>query len=276
MAVSIRDFDRPSDYEDCAWLQTEVWGFTAADAVPPLHLIAVHHYGGILLGAFDGDRMVGFVCGFAGWDRGRLFHHSHMLAVVSEYRGTGLGEKLKWAQRARVLEQGIDLVNWTFDPLQAVNANLNITRLGAVVRTYRVNLYGESKSPLHGSLPTDRFEAEWHLSSERVSKAEVGELADWPGWESLPRSNPTVPAASGLRRSAENPDLDIDEPALLVEIPESLIVVMARDEPLALDWRLKTRRIFQTYFGKGYEVRGFHRSLERAFYRLERVAAPPA
>jgi predicted GNAT superfamily acetyltransferase len=273
VSVEIRDFEKPTDYEACAQLQVDVWGFSAADAVPPLHLIAMHHYGGILLGAFERERMVGFVCGFSGWDRGRVFHHSHMLAVVPEYRGSGLGEKLKWAQRNRVMEQGIELVNWTFDPLQAVNANLNVNRLAATVGKYRVNIYGESKSPLHGSLPTDRFEAEWLLSSERVTKALRGELPAWPSWENLPRANATEIAKSGFRVSAEA-DLEIDEDAVLAEIPESINRIMAQDMELALDWRLKTRHLFRSYFERGYVVKGFHRSEGRAFYRLEREEAP--
>jgi predicted GNAT superfamily acetyltransferase len=256
VSIEIRDFEKPSDYEACARLQVDVWGFSAADAVPPLHLIAMHHYGGILVGAFEADRMVGFLCGFSGWDRGRVFHHSHMLGVLEEHRGSGLGEKLKWAQRDRVLAQGIDLVNWTFDPLQAVNANLNINRLAAVVGKYRVNIYGESKSKLHGSLPTDRFEAEWFLS-----------------WEELPRANATSTSKSGFRVSAEA-DIQIDEDALLAEIPESITRIMAEDVDLALDWRLKTRELFRAYFERGYLVKGFHRSKEGAFYRLEREDAP--
>jgi predicted GNAT superfamily acetyltransferase len=271
--VEIRDFEKPSDYEACAQLQVDVWGFTAADAVPPLHLIAMHHYGGILVGAFERERMVGFVCGFSGWDRGRVFHHSHMLAVVPEHRGSGLGEKLKWAQRERVIEQGIEFINWTFDPLQAVNANLNVNRLAALVGKYRVNIYGESKSPLHGSLPTDRFEAEWLVSSERVMKALRGELPDWPSWENLPRANATETAKSGFRVSAE-PDIEIDEEPFLAEIPERINRIMAQDMELALDWRLKTRELFRAYFAKDYVVKGFHRSEGRAFYRLERKEAP--
>lgn len=273
VAIEIRDFEEPSDYEACAQLQIDVWGFSAADAVPPLHLIAMHHYGGILIGAFEDERMVGFVCGFSGWDRGRAFHHSHMLAVVPGYRGSGLGEKLKWAQRDRVLEQGIELINWTFDPLQAVNANLNVNRLAAIVRKYRVNIYGESKSPLHGSLPTDRFESEWLVSSERVTKALEGELPHWPSWESLPRANTTEIAKRGFRISA-NAAFEIDEDALLVEIPENINRIMAEDMELALDWRLKTRELFQSYFERGYAIKGFHRAEERALYRLEREDEP--
>ena len=273
VSIAIRDFEKPSDYEACAQLQVDVWGFSAADAVPPLHLIAMHHYGGILIGAFEAERMVGFVCGFSGWDRGRVFHHSHMMGVLEKHRGSGLGEKLKWAQRDRVLAQGIDLVNWTFDPLQAVNANLNVNRLAALVGKYRVNIYGESKSKLHGSLPTDRFEAEWLLSSERVTRASRGELPGWPSWEQLPRANATSTSKSGFRVSAA-PDVQIDEDALLAEIPESINRIMAEDVDLALDWRLKTRELFRAYFERGYLVKGFHRSKDGSFYRLEREDAP--
>ncbi len=273
MSVEIRDFEKPSDYEACAQLQVEVWGFSAADAVPPLHLIAMHHYGGILVGAFEGERMVGFVCGFSGWDRGRVFHHSHMLGVLADHRGSGLGEALKWAQRERVLAQGIELVNWTFDPLQAVNANLNVNRLAALVAKYRVNIYGESKSRLHGSLPTDRFEAEWHLASKRVTRALRGELPEWPLWEHLPRANATSTAKSGFRVSAEA-DVGIDEDAILAEIPESINRIMEEDIDLALDWRLKIRALFGAYFERGYVVKGFHRSEAGAFYRLEREEVP--
>lgn len=272
--IVIRDFEKPSDYDACARLQMEVWGFDAADAVPPLHLIAMHHFGGVLVGAFDADRMVGFVCGFCGIFHGKLFHHSHMLAVVPDYRGSGLGEKLKWAQRDRVLEQGISLINWTFDPLQAVNAKLNIHRLGGLVRKYRVNLYGESASPLHGRMPTDRFEVEWLLTSERVTRAKQGEVPDWADWESLPLANPSEGASSSLPRSPEEPDLSLEADAFLIRIPDSINDVMAQDPSLALDWRLKTRALFQNYFEKGYAVMGFHRSEAGAFYRLEPEAFP--
>ncbi len=276
MTVEIRDFESFSDYEACARLQTEVWGFSPADAVPPLHLIAMHHFGGVLVGAFDSDRMVGFVCGFSGWERDHPYHHSHMLAVVPEYRGSGLGETLKWAQRDRVLAKGIELVNWTFDPLQAVNANLNVNRLGAIVRKYRVNLYGESTSPLHGSLPTDRFEAEWLLKSERVVGAKAGSFPDLQGWESLPKANVATRNGSGFARPPDELalDLGIDEESFLVQIPESINAIMGKDMALALDWRLSTRRVFQSYFEKAYAVTGFHRSPEGAFYRLEREELP--
>ena len=274
MSVEIRDVELLSEYDACAHLQIEVWAFDEIEVVPAGHLVAMHHYGGTCIGAFDGDRMIGFVCGFGGWDRGQPFHHSHMLAVLPEYRGRQIGENLKWAQRERVLEQGIELINWTFDPLQAPNANLNVNRLGSVARRYKVNLYGASKSPLHGGIPTDRFEAEWYLKSQRVLAARAGRLDDWPTWESLPRANRTRLNSESLLACEPDLDLDLDVDAFLIEVPKTITDLMARDHDLALDWRHQTRKLFQEYFEKGYRVEGLHRGEASAFYRLAREQDP--
>jgi predicted GNAT superfamily acetyltransferase len=271
MSVEIRDIEALSDYDACAQLQIDVWGFEPIEVVPAGHLIAMHHYGGTCVGAFDGTRLIGFVCGFGGWDRARPFHHSHMLAVLPEYRGRHIGENLKWAQRDRVLAQGIELINWTFDPLQAPNANLNVNRLGCIARRYKVNLYGESHSPLHGGIPTDRFEAEWHLKDQRVLDARAGRFRDWPSWESLPRANRTRVDDDGLLACEPALNLDLDGEALLVEIPKKITEIMAHDRDSALDWRQRTRKIFQHYFEKGYRVEALHRADASAFYRLARI-----
>ena len=266
----IRDLENFAEYEACAALQVEVWRFPEIDVVPAGHLVALAHYGGICMGAFDDSRLVGFVCGFVGRSEARVFHHSHMLAVVPEFRGARLGERLKWAQRDRVLEQGMDLINWTYDPLQALNANLNIERLGCVVRTYIVNLYGESVSPLHGGIPTDRFEAEWQLKSQRVLDArESAERRDRPVPKDLPRVNLTRETEAGLLECVERrPDVDELSESLYLEIPANITDLMAKDRELALDWRIKTRQLFQAYFEKGYCVDGLHRRDGRVFYRL--------
>jgi predicted GNAT superfamily acetyltransferase len=272
MSIEIRDVARESEYVACARMQVDVWGFPEFDVVPAGMLIALHNYGGTCIGAFDGDRMVGFVCGCPGWEDGRAFHHSHMLAVLPEYRGQQIGENLKWAQRDRVLAQGLEVINWTYDPLQAPNANLNINRLGCVARRYKVNLYGLSDSPLHGGIPTDRFEAEWHLNSERVLNARSGRTNDWPAWEQLPRAHSTRMTSDGLLAYDAPLDIDRDAAALLFEFPKTLTDLMAKDRDLALDWRQRTRTLFQEYFDRGYRVEGVHRGEASAFYRLTRDA----
>lgn len=267
--IVIRDLQGFSEYNDCVDLQREVWAFPDVDIVPAAQLLVQHRWGGVCIGAFDEAKMVGFVCGLVGWQDGELFHHSHMIAVLPAYRRRGLGEALKWAQRDRVLDQGMKLINWTYDPLQVLNAKLNIDRLGAVARKYFVNLYGEGDSPLWGGIPTDRFEAEWWIESARVVGLREGRRLERPGWEKLPRANRTGRTA-GFRRCEDEMLLDLEDGEILVEAPADITFIMARDRGLALDWRMKTRRIFQDYFNRGYGVVGFHRSQGRYFYRLEK------
>jgi len=268
---------RLSDYNDCTRLQQEVWAFpdTDADIVPASYLVVMHHYGGICLGAFDDSEMVGFVIGFLGAQGGRLFHHSHMLAVLPAYRGRGVGVDLKWAQRDRALAQKIDLVNWTFDPLQAPNASFNINRLGAVTQKYMLDVYGVSDSPLHGGLPTDRFEAEWWIESPRVVELKRGVRLVREGWEKLPSVNPTRDLGNGFRSSEDALRLELDDKEILVEVPANLTEMMGRERELALDWRMKTRRVFQSYFPRGYRVEGFHRAEGRCYYRLAKKLERP-
>src|SRR5262249_13712475 len=134
---------------------------------PALALIPMREVGAVLIGAFDSERLVGFVFGFPGHEHGRLILHSDMLAVCPEYRSLGLGYQLKLAQRKRALTQGIDTITWTFDPLQALNARLNFGKLGVTATRYCVNYYGETTSFLHQN-GTDRLWVTWQLKSARV------------------------------------------------------------------------------------------------------------
>jgi chorismate synthase len=271
--IEIRDVQSFSEYNDCVDVQRKVWAFPEADLVPAAHLVVMHHYGGVCIGAFDQQTMVGFVCGLVGWREGRIFHHSHMVGVLPAYRGRRLGEKLKWAQRDRVLAQGMNLITWTYDPLQAPNAHFNINRLGAVPRKYLVNVYGESVSPLHGGIPTDRFEIQWWIESPRVQEMKGRPSLERPGWESLPRVNRATVVEGQFPRCEDPLRLDLEEREILVEIPGDITSIMAEERELAIDWRMKTRQIFQVYFERGYAVEGFHRSNGRTFYRLEKPSA---
>ena len=269
--IEIRDFETLDDYEACVDLQQVVWEFPERELVPAMHLIAIHHYGGTCVGAFDGEKMVGFVVGLASFRDGDFFHHSHMMGVIPDYRGQRLGEALKWAQRDRVLAQGMELINWTFDPLQSLNAKLNIVRLGVVASKYIVNLYGESESPLHGGIPTDRFEVEWWIESPRVVAVKEGKRPERSGWEVLPRANTTREGDDGFRHCDEELRLDLEEEEILVEIPADATSMMARSRDLAIEWRVKTRLMFEGYFQRRYAVVDFHDSAGRYYYRLEKM-----
>lgn len=150
-------------------MQKEIWGFSDADMVPLRLFVVARKVGGQVLGAFDSGRMVGFALGIPGMRNGHSYMHSHMLAVKDAYRNSGLGRRLKLFQREDALERGVELVEWTFDPLEIKNAYLNLEKLGAIVRRYNINQYGSTSSPLHGGLPTDRLIAEWWLKSRRVT-----------------------------------------------------------------------------------------------------------
>jgi predicted GNAT superfamily acetyltransferase len=174
---------------------------------------------------------------------------------------------LKWAQRERVLAQGMDCINWTFDPLQTLNAHLNIERLGVVVTGYSENVYGESGGHLHGGIPTDRFEVDWWIESPGVRERLNGSILEKGRWDDLPCINRTGREGKFIR--CEEVDFEQGEQELLVEVPFEITAMIAQDKELAFDWRMKSRRLFQTYFRRGYAVTGFRRSDERALYRLE-------
>ncbi len=163
------------DFERCVVLQLETWGYSDGDVVPRRIFMVAQHIGGQVIGAFDGDAIVGFTMSLPGFRAGHAYLHSHMLAVLPAYRNAGLGRRLKLAQRDDALTRGFDLMEWTFDPLEIKNAYLNIARLGAIVRRYQPDFYGPSSSPLQGGLPTDRLYAEWWLRSPRVTGLLRGE-----------------------------------------------------------------------------------------------------
>jgi predicted GNAT superfamily acetyltransferase len=173
--IAIRPLLALAEYSEAVELQQCVWAFADSDVVPlPLFVVA-GKTGGQVFGAYDGGRMVGFCLAFAGVKSGgQVFLHSHMLAVLPAYRDAGLGRRLKLRQRDDALARGIELVEWTFDPLQIKNAFFNIERLGAIVRQYDENEYGATSSPLHGGLPTDRCVAEWWIGSSRVDAVLAG------------------------------------------------------------------------------------------------------
>ena len=149
-------------------LQREVWHFSDEELVPVRLFVVGEKIGGHVLGAFDGDRMVGFSYGLPGYRNGHAYMHSHMLGVAESHRNTGVGRALKLFQRDIAIQQGFDLIEWTFDPLEIKNAFLNIEKLGAITRRYTLNQYGITSSPLQGGLPSDRLYAEWWIKSRRV------------------------------------------------------------------------------------------------------------
>jgi predicted GNAT superfamily acetyltransferase len=261
----IRPITTLDECRQVAALERLVWGYSdAEDIVPPPVLIVSVKRGGILLGGFDEAKALkGFVYSMPALKDGRPIQWSHMLGVAPDARDTGLGVRLKLAQREYALNMGIDVIEWTFDPLQALNAHLNFARLGVIAEEYEENIYGESSSPLHQGTPTDRLVAEWRLTSAHVERRlavpSTSMLRDSAVMMAV-LLNPSVESPGRLAPGA--PNLDSLAERLLVEIPTGFSDMLLRDPALALEWRLTTRAIFQTYFARGYRAVDFFLSRE--------------
>jgi predicted GNAT superfamily acetyltransferase len=261
----IKSFDDAHQIED---LQLLVWPGSETDVVPAHILLAITRNGGLVLGAFDGEKLVGFVIGFLGTDRespnrpamAQLKHHSHMLGVHPDYRDLGVGFRLKVAQRDFVNKQGIRLITWTYDPLQSRNAYLNIRRLGTVCRRYHREAYGEMRDQLNIGYPSDRFEVEWWITSSRVKSRIRGsreslDLANFLGAGAV-KINPAQLGSGDLLYPAEK-TLPMEDMILLIEIPPDITKIKECNAELAIGWRLHTRALFEEAFSKGYLVTDF-------------------
>jgi predicted GNAT superfamily acetyltransferase len=276
--MRLRDLDTIDDYDAVVRLQREVWGADYDDVVPRSQFVVAAKTGGILIGAEDdGGRIVAFVFSVPGLRHGRIVQWSHMLGVTPAARGQALGLRLKLAQRERTLARGIDLIEWTYDPLLAGNARLNVHRLGCVVEAYVDDVYGPSTSPLHGGVPTDRFIASWHVASPHVARRiEAGALVARDASVGKAVHVLRTREAGAFRVPHGEPDLSHDEPRLRVEIPAGFARLLAEAPELALAWRQAARRVFHTYFARGYRVVDIDagRGVDRPSYLLA-LRPPP-
>ena len=240
--LTYRELTSHEDHEQCVVLQRATWGDDFRELVPPALLLVALKLGGLLLGAFEPDgRLVGFVFGLTGIDRGEPLHWSHMLAVRADSRSRGVGRRLKELQRARVADLGVRRIRWTFDPLVARNAHFNLSRLGVRVLEYVEHMYGESPVSIMDSvIGTDRFVVEWPTA---------GPLPARP-------AEPTAGAPIVSLASTAASDL----PAMgevLVEIPADIQRLKRERPEEAVAWRQTTRRAFRHYLAAGYAVAGF-------------------
>jgi predicted GNAT superfamily acetyltransferase len=173
--LTVRPCTSLAELDECVRIQQKVWKFSDFETVPSDVFIVALKTGGQVIGAFDGDRQIGFTLAFMAAHDREIYLHSHFAAVLPEFQGSGIGRLLKLAQREDALKHGIRLIEWTFDPLALMNAHFNLNRLGAIIRRYIPNFYGVTSSPLHGNIPTDRLVAEWWLDSDRVTRRVRGE-----------------------------------------------------------------------------------------------------
>jgi predicted GNAT superfamily acetyltransferase len=235
--IMIRPPKDVGDMSVCVELQRRIWGYTELDTVPEQMFVVAKESGGQVLVAYDREQAIGFALAYAGAHLGAVHLHSHMVGVVPEYQDQGVGRLLKYAQRDEAIERGIDLIEWTFDPLQLKNAHFNLARLGAIVRRYIPNCYGRTSSPLHAGLPTDRLVAEWWLRSSRVKTALRGEAH--------------APAADRVR----------------IPLPVSIRQICTNDLPEAERIQSQVRKQFEKHLAEGRVAIGFDQ--QQSSYVLE-------
>jgi predicted GNAT superfamily acetyltransferase len=254
--IVIEDIESLEDMRIVEDLQKEIWSVHDRDIVPLTQLVAARHAGGQLIGARDGQTLIGFVYGFVGLEHDRTIHHSHMLAVRPAYRNGDVGYKLKLAQRERVLAQGITRITWTFDPLQSSNAYFNFRKLGVGSDTYKINFYGPETSSVLHRLGTDRLWVTWLLDSDRVqqrleeksvcheidSQATPLVAVDAEGW---PRELALKTALAGAYA--------------FIEIPSDINSMQQQNAKQAVRWREVTRHGFTEAFAAGFHVSDFFR-----------------
>lgn len=266
----IRPLETIEEYHACVALQEETWGHGFSERVSPAILKVGQILGGVSAGAWDEDgTLTGFVFGLTGVRDGEVVHWSDMLAVRRGVRDAGLGRRLKAYQRRVLLERGVEVMYWTFDPLQSRNAHLNFRRLGILVREYRQDMYGDTDSPLHRGIGTDRFVALWQMGSERVRRRLDGEEPTLPDPGDTPRALGAADEGDAHPRPGV-PDLTLDTDRVLVAIPAEISHLMADDLPLAVAWRQATRAVFTHYLHAGWEVREFLRGRRTSDYLLIR------
>ncbi len=293
----IRDLHTIEEFRQVVDLERAIWGYSdAADLVTVPVFIFTMKRGGILIAAVDEEdastrganpaslragpstpgedasslragKMVGFAYSVVGMKDGQPMQWSHMTGVLAEHRG-GLGLRLKLEQRKRALDRGYDLIEWTFDPMQAMNAHFNLFKLGAIVQEYAENFYGESTSALHRGTPTDRIIAHWRIREPHVvRRVEHASPVPLRSHEvsKAPVANLTRVAASV--REPLSMDLDLDETRLQIEIPTGFTEIQRQNHDLALRWRLHVRELFQTYLSRGYRAVDFALQREQGFGR---------
>lgn len=251
MNIEMRKLTENSELQEMERLEGAVW---SAASVIPFHMtLTMHKFGGIFLGAFDGDKMIGFLYSFPGYTDGEFHLASHMLGFLPDYRKAGLGVQMKWLQRDEALKLGYQKITWTYDPLETVNAYLNIAKLGGVVKKYLPNCYGDLSDEMNIGLPTDRFLVEWLITSERVKAYREQQVQK----ESLSSSIPSVLSYRLDENRIPVPvevNLQHTSDKLQVAVPAHFQAVKRQDMSIAQAWREVTREVFTHYFAQGYVV----------------------
>jgi predicted GNAT superfamily acetyltransferase len=271
----IRILETPEEMTAVEDLQRLVWTAPDIEIVPKDLLLAAVHNGGLAIGAFVAEHLVGASFGFPGFyttpDGPRLKHHSHILAVHPDWQSKGIGFTLKRAQWQMVRKQGLDRITWTYDPLQSRNAHINIARLGAVCNTYLCSEYGEMHDGLNAGLPSDRFQVDWWLNTRRVERRLSRRSRPILTLAHYRLADATLLEARLDRENKIHPSEEIPSfsgALSLVEIPSDFMSLKVVDLSLARDWRFFGREVFERAFNAGYIVTDFLHEQGKSYYVL--------
>ena len=267
--IEIRPFKSIDEFQQCVEFQAHTWGGHFTERVPIAILKVSQRLGGIASGAYDTKgQLVGFIFGMTGVQNGEVVHWSDMLAVKPELRNSGLGVRLKDYQRKALLAKGIRKMHWTFDPLESKNAYLNLNKLGATSKEYIRDIYGQTDSPLHSGIGTDRLVTTWILDSPRTIERIQSEAPNSEAAQKVRHLSVfEVEKKHGLVRPMQ-PNLNLAVPAVSIPIPLSIQSLKKASLELAVEWRVAVRDSLTTYITEGYEVTDLLRREDYSEYLL--------
>ncbi|RRN70236.1 GNAT family N-acetyltransferase [Peribacillus simplex] len=252
--IIIRSLHRIEELEDVRKLESNIWGDT--DSIPSHQTITAVKNGGLVLGAYCEDQLIGFQYSFPGFNGKSAYLCSHILGIDEQFRNKGIGEKLKLAQREEAIKLGYSLITWTYDPLESINGYLNIGKLGGVCSTYFANCYGEMEDLLNSGIPSDRFLVEWHIGKKETTDSRGRGIAldlvmenSLIQWDTIEKGLPVPSFTLGL------PEPECD--TAFVAIPKDFRIIRATNIQAANEWRMKSRHVFTDLFQQGWQITDF-------------------
>ncbi|WP_209124107.1 GNAT family N-acetyltransferase [Alkalihalobacillus sp. BA299] len=262
-SISVRDLQTITELESVRNLEALIWSHK--ESTPITQVVATVKNGGFVLGAFLKEELIGFQYSFPGFDGRKIYLYSHTLGIHPKYRKCGIGEKLKRAQKKVAIEKGYDLIKWTYDPLETVNGNLNLHKLGAICTTYLENVYGEIPDQLNSGISSDRFLVEWSTKQSIMQSKNPLKTNDYPlTIQTINQNGYQIPVSVDLKQ---------DQNELWVPVPSNYQELKKEDFAIALKWREVTRQVFTYYLSLGWIVNDIVRDFENQnqyFYHLEK------
>lgn len=266
--LEINIIEDPNEIRSGVEVIKKAWGAIDLATILKDIITGIKSNGGLVLIAKDENRVVGISFGFIGYKNSKLYFYSHMTGVVHEYRKMDVGKNLKLKQREWAKKQNIDLISWTFDPLQGLNSNFNLSKLGAMARVYLENHYGTMADTLNKGLRSDRLVAEWYINSEHVSEKLKGAKKSYSNLK-----NSIITKDEGDIRVIESIDLNLEDDTILIEIPKDIVYIKKYNPEAAVRWRDLSAKVYEHYFSKGYALLDFY-TKDNANYQVASKILP--